>query len=114
MQALVLGGHVEMAGVGGREQFDLFAHDSIPQRQSFTPRERSSARTVSMPFFSIVRSPLAEMRKETQRFSVSTQKRCVCRLGRKRRRFLLFAWETRFPTAGFLPVTSQTRDIRLP
>ena len=39
----------------------------------------------------IVRRPAAEMRSDTQRFSVSTQKRCVCRLGRKRRRFLLFA-----------------------
>src|SRR5882762_2846701 len=66
-----------------------------------------------MPRFSTVRMPLVVSRRVTQRFSVSTQKRCVCRLGRKRRRVLLLAWETRFPTAGFLPVTSQTRDIRL-
>jgi hypothetical protein len=26
---------------------------------------------------------------------------------------LLLAWETRLPTAGFFPVTSQTRDIHL-
>src|SRR5579871_4896671 len=64
-----------------------------------------------MPFFSTVRMPLVDSRSVTQRFSFSTQKRCVCRLGRKRRRFLLLAWETRLPTAGFLPVTSQTRDI---
>src|SRR5215470_12713730 len=55
--------------------------------------------------------PLVVSRRVTQRFSVSSQKRCVCRFGRKRRRFLLLAWETRLPTAGFLPVTSQTRDI---
>src|SRR4051812_19901433 len=64
-----------------------------------------------MPFFSIVRNALVEMRRLIQRFSPSSQKRCVCRFGRKRRRFLLLACETRFPTAGFLPVTSQTRDI---
>src|SRR5215475_10837884 len=68
--------------------------------------------TLSMPFFSIVRSPFAEMRRDTQRFSVSTQNRCVRRFGKKRRRFLLLAWETRLPTPGFLPVISQTRDIR--
>src|ERR1700732_538183 len=67
-----------------------------------------------MPRFSTVRMPLVVSRRLTQRLSVSTQKRCVCRFGRKRRRVLLLAWETRFPTAGFLPVTSQTRDIRLP
>src|SRR5215831_17087358 len=66
-----------------------------------------------MPFFSMVRRPRVETRSETQRRSVSSQKRCVCRLGRKRRRFLLLAWETRLPTAGLLPVISQTRDIRL-
>src|SRR5580658_1385584 len=65
-----------------------------------------------MPFFSTVRMPLVVSRRVTQRFSVSTQNRCVCRFGRKRRRFLLLAWETRLPTAGFLPVTSQTRDIQ--
>src|SRR5579862_7393539 len=65
-----------------------------------------------MPFFSIVRSPFAEIRRETQRFSVSTQNRWVRRFGRKRRRFLLLACETRLPTPGFLPVISQTRDIR--
>src|SRR6185437_10310639 len=65
-----------------------------------------------MPFFSIVRSPFAEIRRDTQRFSVSTQNRCVRRFGKKRRRFLLLAWETRLPTPGFLPVISQTRDIR--
>src|SRR5579859_5959521 len=44
----------------------------------------------------------------TQRFSLSTQKRRYCRLGKKRRLVLLLAWETRFPTTGFLPVTSHT------
>src|ERR1700730_2546719 len=65
-----------------------------------------------MPLFSTVRMPLVLRRRLTQRFSVSTQNRCVCRFGRNRRRFLLLAWETRLPTPGLLPVTSQTRDIR--
>src|SRR5690349_9171943 len=64
-----------------------------------------------MPFFSMVRRPLVEMRRLTQRRSPSSQKRWVCRFGRKRRRFLLLAWETRLPTATLLPVTSQTRLI---
>ena len=64
------------------------------------PWSRSSATTWSMPFFSMVRRPLAEIRRETQRFSVSTQNRWVCRFGRKRRRFLLLACETRLPTPG--------------
>src|ERR1700758_1386140 len=55
--------------------------------------------------------PAVVRRSVTQRFSVSSQNRCVCRFGRKRRRFLLFAWETLLPTAGLLPVISQTRDI---
>src|SRR5207344_3345678 len=68
----------------------------------------------SMPFFSMVRRPRVDTRRETQRRSVSSQKRWVWRLGRKRRRFLLLAWETRFPTATLLPVTSQTRLIKIP
>src|SRR3954468_4332802 len=73
-----------------------------------------SAITASMPFFSIVRRPRVETRRLTQRRSPSSQKRCVCRFGRKRRRFLLLAWETRLPTATLLPVTSQTRLIKVP
>src|SRR5262245_16392413 len=68
--------------------------------------------TASMPFFSMVRRPRVETRRLTQRRSASSQKRWVCRLGRKRRRFLLLAWETRLPTATLLPVTSQTRLIK--
>src|SRR5262245_51276054 len=67
-----------------------------------------------MPFFSMVRRPRVETRRLTQRRSVSSQKRWVCRFGRKRRRFLLLAWETRLPTATLLPVTSQTRLIKNP
>src|SRR5689334_2595173 len=67
-----------------------------------------------MPFFSIVRRPRVETRRLTQRRSPSSQKRWVCRFGRKRRRFLLLAWETRLPTATLLPVTSQTRLIKIP
>ena len=58
--------------------------------------------------------PRVETRRLTQRRSPSSQKRWVCRLGRKRRRFLLLAWETRLPTATLLPVTSQTRLIKVP
>src|SRR5688572_3259611 len=72
------------------------------------------AMTESMPFFSMVRRPRVETRRLTQRRSPSSQKRWVCRLGRKRRRFLLLAWETRLPTATLLPVTSQTRLIKIP
>src|ERR1700679_70828 len=66
-----------------------------------------------MPFFSMVRSPCVDTRSDTQRFSDSSQKRWLCRFGRKRRRVLLFACETRLPEVGPLPVTSQTRDINL-
>src|SRR5690606_32220672 len=57
-------------------------------------------------------SAAAETRSFTQRFSEATQKRRSCRLGRKRRRVLLFACETLLPVCTPLPVTWQTRDIR--
>src|SRR5690606_18752430 len=66
----------------------------------------------SMPFLSIVRSAALDTRSRIQRFSLSLQKRRFCRLGRKRRLVLLFAWETLFPTIGALPVTWQTRAIQ--
>src|SRR5690606_21482304 len=65
-----------------------------------------------MPFLSMVRRAAAETRSFTQRFSEATQKRRSCRLGRKRRRVLLFACETLLPVCTPLPVTWQTRDIR--
>ena len=55
--------------------------------------------------------PLVDTRNLSQRFSDSTQNLCDCRLGRKRRRVLLFACETLFPATGFLPVTWHTRDM---
>src|SRR5580692_8109101 len=93
VQALVLGGHVEVTETGRGQQLDLLAHGgSLRVRlQILRPLARSSSTTFSMPFFSTVRMPLALRRRETQRFSVSTQNRCVCRFGRKRRRFLLLA-----------------------
>ena len=54
-------------------------------------RLRISARTVSIPFLSMMRMPLEETRSLTKRFSDSTQKRWVCRFGKKRRRVL--RWE---------------------
>src|SRR6218665_392766 len=65
-----------------------------------------------MPFLSIRRRPALEMRRRTQRFPASTQKRRYCRFARNRRLVLLLAWETLFPTIGPLPVTSQTRAMR--
>src|ERR1035437_4929986 len=64
-----------------------------------------------MPFLSIKRRPAQEMRRRTQRFSLSTQKRRYCRFGRNRRLVLLLAWDTLFPTIGFFPVTWQTRAM---
>ena len=64
-----------------------------------------------MPFLSIIRIPLVETRSFTQRFSDSTQNLCACKLGRKRRRVLLFACDTLFPETGFLPVTWHIRDM---
>jgi hypothetical protein len=55
--------------------------------------------------------PAVDKRKETQRFSDSTKKRRFCRLGKKRRLVLLFAWETLLPTIGPFPVTWQTRAM---
>src|SRR6185437_16341945 len=79
--------------------------------QTFSPRPRSSARTVSMPFLSIVRRALVETRSFTQRFSLGTQKRRSCRFGRQRRRVLLLACDTLLPDCARLPVTWQTLAI---
>src|SRR3546814_15022416 len=76
-----------------------------------SPRARRSARTTSMPFLSMVRMAAAETRSFTQRFSLATQKRRSCRLGRKRRRVLLLACETLLPLITRLPLTLQVRDI---
>src|SRR5579871_6717910 len=62
----------------------------------------------------MVRRPRVVTRKETQRRSDSSQKRWLCRLGRKRRRLRLFAWETVLPVFGRFPVTWQTRDMAKP
>src|SRR5699024_11503860 len=47
-------------------------------------------------------------------FSLSTQNRRVCKLGKKRRRVLLFACDTLLPVAGRLPVTWHTRAMAIP
>src|SRR5271170_5863797 len=111
MQALVLHGHIKMAGAGRGQELYFFAHDrcflnaSAFSFQMRSPRARSLAMTASIPFFSTVRSPFADSRSEIQRFSPSSQKRCLCRLGRKRRRLRLFACDTVLPDTGRLPVT---------
>src|SRR5689334_20626567 len=103
----ILRRRVEMARAGRGFQFDLFAHDSflLLQRQTRSPRAHSSASTTSIPFLSIVRNAALVSRRLIQRFSLSTQKRRCCRLGRKRRLVRLFACETLFPTIGAFPVT---------
>src|SRR5690606_40627781 len=84
--ALVLGGRVEVARAGGRLELDFFA-DTFGHvvllgglwgrawDQATSPRARRSASTASMPFLSMMRMALAETRRRTQRFSLSTQNR---------------------------------------
>src|SRR3546814_6729984 len=115
--ALVLGGGVEVARAGGGLELDFFADtfghvvlldvDEGGPDQASSPRARRSARTASMPFLSMMRMALAETRRRTQRFSLSTQNRRDCRLGRKRRLVLLLACETLLPVIGPLPVRSE-------
>src|SRR5262245_66279829 len=62
----------------------------------------------------MVRRPRVETRRLTKRRSDSSQKRCTCRFGKKRRRRLLLACDTRLPVSGRLPVTWQTRDMIIP
>src|SRR5690606_22832150 len=118
--ALVFRGRVEMTRAGGRLELDFladaFSHDVLlcAADQASSPRARRSARTASMPFLSIVRMALVETRRRTQRFSLSTQNRRDCRLGKKRRLVLLFACETLLPTIGPLPVTWHTRAMIIP
>ena len=92
-----------------RVHSNFFTHNLSPQ--TFWPRARSSASTVSIPRLSIIRIPLDDTRSETKRFSDSTQKRWLWRLGKKRRRVRFFACETLLPVTGRLPVTWQTRDM---
>src|SRR5579884_1290108 len=79
--------------------------------QIFSPRARSSASTVSMPFLSMVRSAWVDTRSFTQRFSLGTQKRRSCRFGSQRRRVLLLACDTLLPDSARLPVIWQTLAI---
>ena len=73
-----------------------------------SPRARKSAKTASMPFLSMVRNAAFVTRMRIQRFSLSTQKRRDCKLGKKRRLVLLLACDTLLPDIGRLPVTLQT------
>src|SRR5258708_40363771 len=75
---------------------------------------RKSATATSTPRFAMVRKPRVDTRRLTKRFSDSSQKRWLCKLGRKRRRLRLFACETVLPVLGPLPVTWQTRDMAKP
>src|SRR5690606_28133366 len=119
--ALVLGGGVEVARASSGLELDLFADafghvvlldvDEGGPGQATSPRARRSASTASMPTLSMMRMALAETRRRTQRFSLSTQNRRVCRLGRKRRLVLLLACETLLPVIGALPVTWHTRAM---
>src|SRR5690625_4932610 len=73
-----------------------------------------SAKTASIPFLSMMRRPFVDTFRRTQRFSLSTQKRRVCKLGKNRRRVLLFACDTLLPVIGRLPVTWHTRAMVIP
>lgn len=64
-----------------------------------------------MPFLSTNRIALVDSRSFTQRRSVSTQKRWVCKFGKKRRRVLLLACDTLLPVIGRLPVIWHTLAI---
>lgn len=77
----------------------------------FLPCERISATTTSIPFLSIVRNAAFDRRRLIHRFSFSSQNLRLCKFGKKRRLFLLLAWDTLFPVNGFLPVTSHTRAM---
>src|SRR5690606_34513189 len=105
MQPTVLRRRVVMAGAGRRHQSDLFTHSGDSSSQTFSPRARKSPTTFSMPSLSMMRMPFDDTRSLTKRRSLSSQKRCVCRFGRKRRRVLLLAWETLLPVVGRFPVT---------
>ena len=83
--------------------------ESVPS--DISPRARRSETTFSIPSLSMVRSPLWETRSLMKRCSLSSQKRCVCRFGRNRRRVLRCEWETLFPVIGRLPVTWHTLDM---
>src|SRR3546814_4159447 len=65
-----------------------------------------------MPFLSMVRMAAAETRSFTQRFSLATQKRRSCRLGRKRRRVLLLACETLLPLITRLRSEEHTSELQ--
>src|SRR5262245_42008103 len=81
---------------------------SLRSSQTFTPRPRISARTLSMPFQLIVLIARVLTRRRTQRFSLGTQKRFHCRVGSWRRFVLTFEWETLFAVRGRFPVSMQT------
>jgi hypothetical protein len=74
---LVLVGSVVVTSTGCRNQFDFVArtlrHNLAPY--TFSPRALTSVSTESMPFLSMILIPFAETRKDTKRFSLSTQKR---------------------------------------
>ena len=79
--------------------------------QTRSPRARISLRTASIPRLSIMRMPLEERRKLTNRPSEATQNLCVCKLGKKRRRRRFLACDTLLPDMGLLPVTWHTLDM---
>ena len=64
-----------------------------------------------MPCLSMIRMPLCDTRRRTQRCSDSIQKRLYCRFGKNRLRVLLCAWETLLPVCGRFPVTWHTLDM---
>ena len=75
------------------------------------PRFLTSANTASIPFLSIIRRPLRDIRRRTHLFSLSAQNFRTCRLGLKVLLFRLFAWDTLFPETARLPVIWHSLDI---
>ena len=63
------------------------------------------------PRCSTERSALAEMRRRTERCSVSDCRVTLQRFGRNFRLVLRFEWLTRWPLSTALPVSSQRRDM---
>src|SRR4029450_136450 len=67
----------------------------------------------SPPRWSTVFKALADTRSRILRPNVSEISVTLLRFGRNRRLVFILEWLTLWPTSGFLPVSSQRRDIAL-
>ena len=101
---LILGSRVIVPRTGRWNELYLVTHITSSTDQTLTPRLLTSLRTASIPFLSIILSPLRDIRNRTHRFSLSTQNLRTCKLGLNNRLFRLLAWDTLFPDTDRLPV----------